>query len=88
MEKVYFAARYDKGTADYINCPFTKEEYERFLDALTHCGSRPRQGVGSPAKSNPRTANLATLNLFIISRAACPSRRLRAAAATLYASAR
>jgi methylenetetrahydrofolate--tRNA-(uracil-5-)-methyltransferase len=35
MEKVYFAARYDKGTADYINCPFTKEEYERFLDALT-----------------------------------------------------
>ena len=35
MTKVYFAARYDKGTADYINCPFTKEEYERFLDALT-----------------------------------------------------
>jgi methylenetetrahydrofolate--tRNA-(uracil-5-)-methyltransferase len=35
MDKVYFAARYDKGTADYINCPFTKEEYERFLDALT-----------------------------------------------------
>ncbi len=35
MEKVYFAARYDKGTADYINCPFTKDEYETFLDALT-----------------------------------------------------
>jgi len=35
MSKVYFAARYDKGTADYINCPFTKEEYDRFLDALT-----------------------------------------------------
>ena len=35
MEKVYFAARWDKGTADYINCPFTKEEYEHFLDALT-----------------------------------------------------
>ena len=35
MEKVYFAARWDKGTADYINCPFTKDEYERFLDALT-----------------------------------------------------
>ncbi|HSY68296.1 MAG TPA: methylenetetrahydrofolate--tRNA-(uracil(54)-C(5))-methyltransferase (FADH(2)-oxidizing) TrmFO, partial [Edaphobacter sp.] len=31
MDKVYFAARYDKGTADYINCPFTKEEYDRFL---------------------------------------------------------
>ncbi len=35
MEKVYFAARWDKGTADYINCPFTKEEYDTFLDALT-----------------------------------------------------
>jgi len=35
MDRVYFAARYDKGTADYINCPFTKEEYETFLDALT-----------------------------------------------------
>jgi methylenetetrahydrofolate--tRNA-(uracil-5-)-methyltransferase len=34
MERVYFAARYGKGTADYINCPFTKEEYDRFLDAL------------------------------------------------------
>jgi len=32
--KVYMAARYDKGTADYINCPMTKEEYDRFLDAL------------------------------------------------------
>jgi len=35
MNKVYFAARYDKGTADYINCPFTKEEYDRFMDALS-----------------------------------------------------
>ncbi len=34
MSKVYFAARWDKGTADYINCPFTKEEYDVFLDAL------------------------------------------------------
>ena len=34
MERVYFAARYDKGTADYINCPMTKEEYDRFYDAL------------------------------------------------------
>jgi methylenetetrahydrofolate--tRNA-(uracil-5-)-methyltransferase len=34
MERVYFAARWDKGTADYINCPMSREEYERFLDAL------------------------------------------------------
>ncbi len=35
MSRVYMAARWDKGTADYINCPFTKVEYARFLDALT-----------------------------------------------------
>ncbi|HUY81001.1 MAG TPA: methylenetetrahydrofolate--tRNA-(uracil(54)-C(5))-methyltransferase (FADH(2)-oxidizing) TrmFO [Acidobacteriaceae bacterium] len=34
MDRVYFAARYDKGTADYINCPMSKEEYDRFYDAL------------------------------------------------------
>jgi len=34
MEKVYMAARYGKGTADYINCPLTKEDYDRFCDAL------------------------------------------------------
>ena len=34
MTRCYMAARYDKGTADYINCPMTKEEYERFIDAL------------------------------------------------------
>lgn len=34
MSRVYMAARYGKGTADYINCPFTKEEYDRFYDAL------------------------------------------------------
>jgi methylenetetrahydrofolate--tRNA-(uracil-5-)-methyltransferase len=34
MERVYFAARYDKGTADYINCPMNREEYDRFYDAL------------------------------------------------------
>ncbi len=41
MEKVYFAARWDKGTADYINCPFTKEEYDRFLEALTTAEAVP-----------------------------------------------
>jgi len=41
MDKVYFAARWDKGTADYINCPFTKDEYETFLDALTTAETVP-----------------------------------------------
>jgi methylenetetrahydrofolate--tRNA-(uracil-5-)-methyltransferase len=34
MSKVYLAARYDKGSADYINCPMAQEEYDRFYDAL------------------------------------------------------
>ncbi len=34
MSRVYLAARWDKGTADYINCPMTEEEYATFYDAL------------------------------------------------------
>jgi methylenetetrahydrofolate--tRNA-(uracil-5-)-methyltransferase len=34
MSKVYLAARYGKGDADYINCPMSKEEYDCFFDAL------------------------------------------------------
>jgi methylenetetrahydrofolate--tRNA-(uracil-5-)-methyltransferase len=34
MACVYLAARYDKGSADYINCPMTREDYDRFYDAL------------------------------------------------------
>jgi methylenetetrahydrofolate--tRNA-(uracil-5-)-methyltransferase len=34
MERVYLAARYGKGSADYINCPMSREEYDRFYDAL------------------------------------------------------
>jgi methylenetetrahydrofolate--tRNA-(uracil-5-)-methyltransferase len=34
MARVYMAARYDKGSADYINCPMSKEEYDAFFDAL------------------------------------------------------
>ncbi|PYV94161.1 MAG: methylenetetrahydrofolate--tRNA-(uracil(54)-C(5))-methyltransferase (FADH(2)-oxidizing) TrmFO [Acidobacteria bacterium] len=34
MSRVYLAARYDKGTADYINCPMSKEDYDHFYDSL------------------------------------------------------
>ncbi len=30
----FFASRYDKGDADYINCPMNKEQYEDFWEAL------------------------------------------------------
>ncbi len=32
--KVYLKSRYDKGVASYYNCPFTKEEFDRFYEAL------------------------------------------------------
>jgi len=34
MDRVYMAARWDKGTADYINCPMNRAEFDTFLDAL------------------------------------------------------
>ncbi len=35
MTKAYKASRYGRGTADYINCPMNKDEYDAFYDALT-----------------------------------------------------
>ena len=41
-DKVYRASRYDKGGADYLNCPFyTKEEYVAFWKALCNAESAP-----------------------------------------------
>lgn len=41
-DKVYRASRYDKGGADYLNCPFyTKEEYVAFWQALCAAESAP-----------------------------------------------
>lgn len=41
-DKVYRASRYDKGGADYLNCPFyAKEEYVAFWEALCNAESAP-----------------------------------------------
>ena len=34
MDSAFFASRYDKGTADYVNCPMDREEYLAFVEAL------------------------------------------------------
>lgn len=34
MEIAYFASRYNKGDADYLNCPMTREQYDAFYEAL------------------------------------------------------
>ena len=36
LDKVFFASRYDRGDADYINCPMNKEEYLAFHKALVN----------------------------------------------------
>ncbi len=41
MTKAFFASRYDKGGADYINCPMNKEEYERFYKELVNAERAP-----------------------------------------------
>ena len=41
MESAYLASRYGKGTADYANCPMTKEEYEAFV-------TEPRPATAAP----------------------------------------
>ena len=33
-DSAFVASRYNKGTADYLNCPMNKEEYQTFYDAL------------------------------------------------------
>ena len=35
MESAWFGSRYDKGTADYVNCPMTEEEYAAFWELTT-----------------------------------------------------
>ncbi|MBQ3573645.1 MAG: methylenetetrahydrofolate--tRNA-(uracil(54)-C(5))-methyltransferase (FADH(2)-oxidizing) TrmFO, partial [Clostridia bacterium] len=44
MTKAFFAARYGKGGADYINCPMNKEEYLRFWQELISAEAAPVHG--------------------------------------------
>lgn len=44
MTKAYRKSRYDKGSADYINCPLDEEEFNAFYDALIHAESAPVHG--------------------------------------------
>ncbi len=45
MSKAYKKARYDKGTPDYINCPMTKDEYEKFWNELVNSELSPVHGA-------------------------------------------
>ncbi|NLM50971.1 MAG: FADH(2)-oxidizing methylenetetrahydrofolate--tRNA-(uracil(54)-C(5))-methyltransferase TrmFO, partial [Clostridiaceae bacterium] len=49
MDNAYFGARYGKGTADYINCPLTKEEYLAFYENLINAETIPlKENIENP----------------------------------------
>ena len=50
MGIAFSASRYGKGTDDYINCPFNKEEYEEFHKALVSAESAPLKDFDTPFK--------------------------------------
>lgn len=49
--KAFFQTRYDKGDADYVNCPMNKEEYERFYEELIRAESAPLKDFDRPEES-------------------------------------
>ena len=44
MEKAWFASRYDRGDADYVNCSMEKDEYIAFVEALKTAEEAPVHG--------------------------------------------
>ena len=44
MNYAWMGSRYDKGTADYVNCPMNQEEYDAFWQALTTAEEAPVHG--------------------------------------------
>ncbi|MCL1903565.1 MAG: methylenetetrahydrofolate--tRNA-(uracil(54)-C(5))-methyltransferase (FADH(2)-oxidizing) TrmFO [Oscillospiraceae bacterium] len=45
MEKAFMAARYGRGDDDYINCPFTQDEYDTFYNALIAAETAPLHDI-------------------------------------------
>lgn len=52
FDRAFFQTRYDKGDADYINCPMTREEYEEFYEALIHAESAPLKEFDRPEEKS------------------------------------
>lgn len=48
MNRAFLAARYGRGDDDYINCPFTKEEYTEFYNAIVNAESAPLHDFDRP----------------------------------------
>src|SRR5215468_10042899 len=52
---VFRAARYGKGGDDYVNCPMSKEQYDRFYDALVSAEKvKPHEGMGDVVENEEK----------------------------------
>ncbi|MGM9638407.1 MAG: methylenetetrahydrofolate--tRNA-(uracil(54)-C(5))-methyltransferase (FADH(2)-oxidizing) TrmFO [Butyricicoccaceae bacterium] len=49
LDKAFYASRYDKGEADYINCPMDKAQYQAFVQALRTAEEAPVKGFEDKA---------------------------------------
>lgn len=57
MERAFFGARYGRGDDDYINCPFTKEEYLDFYNAIVSAESAPLHDFDAPQELHNKNDN-------------------------------
>lgn len=53
-EIAFFASRYDKGDADYLNCPMTKEQYDAFYEALISAQEAELKEFDRASQKDPR----------------------------------
>ena len=54
MDVAFFASRYDKGDADYINCPMTREQYDAFYQALVGAKEAELKEFDREGQSSPK----------------------------------
>ena len=50
FDKAFWASRYDKGEASYINCPMNKEEYEKFYNILINAPRIEQHDIDKKSK--------------------------------------
>ena len=54
MDVAFFASRYDKGDADYINCPMTREQYDTFYQALVSAKEAELHDFDKESQKSPK----------------------------------
>ncbi len=54
MNVAYFASRYQKGDADYLNCPMSREQYDAFYEALVTAEEAPLKEFDRESQKDPK----------------------------------